>query len=97
RPADVYKTWVLGKSALPLVTIMMVLLAAPVAQGLQRHGGLGAGLAVGIGLGFLYFVTDGLLMTLGEMGTISPIVAAWAPIALFAAIGVSALLKIEGY
>src|SRR5262249_55717802 len=72
RPVDFYKTWLLRKIALPLATIMMVLLAAPVAQGLQRHGGLGAGLAVGIGLGFLYFVTDGLLMTLGEMGTLSP-------------------------
>jgi len=97
RPVDFYKTWLLRKIALPLVTIMMVLLAAPVAQGLQRHGGLGAGLAVGVGLGFLYFVTDGLLMTLGEMGTISPMIAAWTPTALFAAIGVSALLKIEGY
>lgn len=97
RPADFYETWLLRKIALPLVTIMMVLLAAPVAQGLQRHGGLGAGMAVGVGLGFLYFVTDGLLMTLGEMGTISPMIAAWSPTALFAAIGISALLKIEGY
>ncbi len=97
RPADFYETWLLRKVALPLVTIMMVLLAAPVAQGLQRHGGLGAGLAVGIGLGFLYFVTDGLFMTLGEMGTISPMIAAWTPTTLFAAIGISALLKIEGY
>jgi len=97
RPVDFYRTWLLRKVALPLVTIMMVLLAAPVAQGLQRHGGLGAGLAVGIGLGFLYFVTDGLLMTLGEMGTVAPMVAAWTPTALFAAIGISALLKIEGY
>ena len=97
RPVDFYKTWLLRKIALPLVTIMMVLLAAPVAQGLQRHGGLGAGLAVGVGLGFLYFVTDGLLMTLGEMGTIPPLIAAWSPTALFMAIGVSALLKIEGY
>ncbi len=97
RPVDFYETWLLRKIALPLVTIMMVLLAAPVSQGLQRHGGLGAGLAVGIGLGFLYFVTDGLFMTLGEMGTISPMIAAWSPMALFAAIGISALLKIEGY
>jgi len=97
RPVDFYETWLLRKIALPLVTIMMVLLAAPVAQGLQRHGGLGAGLAVGVGLGFLYFVTDGLLMTLGEMGTIPPLIAAWSPTALFMAIGVSALLKIEGY
>jgi lipopolysaccharide export system permease protein len=97
RPVDFYDTWLLRKLALPLVTIMMILLAAPVAQGLQRHGGLGAGLAVGVGLGFLYFVTDGVLMTLGEMGTISPMIAAWSPTALFAAIGISALLKIEGY
>jgi len=97
RPVDFYKTWLLRKIALPLATIMMVLLAAPVAQGLQRHGGLSAGLAVGVGLGFLYFVTDGLLMTLGEMGTVSPLVAAMTPTVLFAAIGVSALLKIEGY
>jgi len=97
RPVDFYKTWMLRKIALPLVTIMMVLLAAPVAQGLQRHGGLGAGLAVGVGLGFLYFVADGLLLTLGEMGTIPPLIAAWSPKALFAALGVSALLKIEGY
>lgn len=97
RPVDFYETWLLRKTALPLVTMMMVLLAAPVAQGLQRHGGLGAGLAVGVGLGFLYFVTDGLLMTLGEMGTIPPMIAAWSPTALFAAIGISALLKIEGY
>jgi len=97
RPVDFYETWLLRKTGLPLVTIMMVLLAAPVAQGLQRHGGLGAGLAVGVGLGFLYFVADGLLMTLGEMGTIPPLIAAWSPTALFAAIGISALLKIEGY
>jgi lipopolysaccharide export system permease protein len=97
RPVDFYRTWLLRKVVLPLVTIMMVLLAAPVAQGLQRHGGLGAGLAVGIGLGFLYFVTDGVLMTLGEMGAVAPMVAAWTPTALFAAIGISALLKIEGY
>ena len=97
RPVDFYRTWMLRKIALPLVTIMMVLLAAPVAQGLQRHGGLGAGLAVGVGLGFLYFVADGLLLTLGEMGTIPPMVAAWSPTVLFAALGVSALLKIEGY
>jgi len=97
RPTYFYETWLQKRIALPVSSILMILLAAPVAQGLQRHGGLGAGLAVGIGLGFLYFVTDGLLMTLGEMGTISPVIAAWTQTALFAAIGISALLKIEGY
>jgi lipopolysaccharide export system permease protein len=97
RPVDFYQTWLLRKIAIPFVTLMMVLLAAPVAQGMQRHGGLGTGLAVGVGIGFLYFVADGLLLALGEIGTIPPVVAAWSPTVLFGAIGVSVLLKIEGY
>lgn len=97
RPVDLYETWLMRKAALPLVTLMMVLLAAPVAQGLHRHGGIGMGLAAGVALGFLYFVTDGLLLTLGEIGTVPPAVAALSPLVLFAAIGTGALLKIEGY
>lgn len=97
RPVDFYKTWLLRKIVVPFVTLMMVLLAAPVAQGMQRHGGLGTGLAVGVGIGFLYFVADGLLLALGEIGTIPPVVAAWSPTVLFGAVGVSVLLKIEGY
>jgi lipopolysaccharide export system permease protein len=97
RPVGFYETWLLRKLAIPLVTLMMVLLAAPVAQGMQRHGGLGLGLAVGVGLGFLYFVADGLLLTLGEVGALPPAVAALSPTVLFGALGVAALLKIEGY
>lgn len=97
RPVDLYETWLLRKISVPLVTLMMLLLAAPVAQGMQRHGGLGAGLAIGVALGFLYFVTDGLLTTLGEIGTVPPAVAALSPLVLFAGVGTGALLKIEGY
>jgi len=97
RPVDFYETWLQRKIAVPLTTLLMILLAAPVAQGLQRHGGIGAGLAVGVGLGFLYFVAEGLLLTLGETGVIPPTVAAWSPMLLFAAVGVGALLRIEGY
>jgi lipopolysaccharide export system permease protein len=97
RPVDFYKTWLQRKIALPLTTLLMILLAAPVAQGLQRHGGIGMGLAVGVGLGFLYFVAEGLLLTLGETGAIPPTVAAWSPMVLFATFGIGALLRIEGY
>jgi lipopolysaccharide export system permease protein len=97
RPVDFYRTWLQRKIAVPLTTLLMILLAAPVAQGLQRHGGIGAGLAAGVGLGFLYFVAEGLLLTLGETGVIGPTVAAWAPMAVFAAVGIASLLRIEGY
>jgi len=97
RPVEFYRTWLQRKIAVPLTTLLMVLLAAPVAQGLQRHGGIGMGLAVGVGLGFLYFIADGLLLTLGETGAIPPVVAAWSPMALFATFGIGALIRIEGY
>ena len=97
RPVEFYRTWMQRKIAVPLTTLLMVLLAAPVAQGLQRHGGIGMGLAVGVGLGFLYFIADGLLLTLGETGAIPRAVAAWSPMALFATFGVGALIRIEGY
>ena len=43
-------------------------------------------LAIGIGLGFLFFVLDGIAMTMGEMGFVTPWLAAWAPLMGFAAI-----------
>ena len=97
RPLYFYETWLHKRVALPVASMLMVLLAAPVAQGLQRHRGVGLGLAVGVGLGFLYFVTDGLVLALGEAGAIPPALAAWAPSLLFASIGALALIRIEGY
>jgi lipopolysaccharide export system permease protein len=97
KPADFYQTWLQRKLAVPLSAFLMLLLAAPVAQGTQRHGGIAAGLALGVGLGFLYFVTEGMMLTLGETGAIAPSIAAWSPTFLFGALGAASLLRIEGY
>src|SRR5262249_20150436 len=97
RPVEFYRTWMQRKIAVPLMTLLMVLLAAPVAQGLQRQGGFGMALAVGTVFGFLYFIAAGLLLPPGETGAIPPVVAAWSPMALFATFGIGALIRIEGY
>ncbi len=90
-----YKTWLHKRIAVPVASFLMILLAAPVAQGMQRHGGMGAGIAVGVALGFLYFVVDGLGLALGEAGAIPPALAAWTAPLLFASIGVTTLFSIE--
>jgi lipopolysaccharide export system permease protein len=41
---------------------------------------------VGIGLGFLFFVLDGIAVTMGELGFVAPWLAAWGPVLGFAAI-----------
>lgn len=98
RPTYFYETWLQKRIALPVSSILMILLAAPVAHSLQRRErGLAMGVTIGFCLGFLYFLTDGLVLALGEAGAVPPLLAAWLPIVLFAAIGGAWLIRQEGY
>lgn len=97
HPIYWYETWLNRRIAVPIATFLMVLLAAPVAQGMQRYGGIGTGIAAGVGLGFLFFVADGLGLALGEAGAIPPALAAWSAPLLFASIGGATLIRLEGY
>lgn len=98
RPTYFYEAWLQKRFALPVSSILMILLAAPVAHSLYRRDrGLAAGMAIGFGLGFLYFISDGLVMSLGETGAVPPVVAAWMPILVFASVGGAWLIRLEGY
>jgi lipopolysaccharide export system permease protein len=98
RPAYFYQAWVQKRFSLPVSSILMILLAAPVAHSLyQRDRGLAAGMAIGFILGFLYFIADGLVMSLGETGAVPPVLAAWMPIVVFASVGGAWLIRLEGY
>jgi lipopolysaccharide export system permease protein len=92
-----YATWLHERLSIPIASLVMLLLAAPVTQGMQRQGGVASGMAIGIGLGFLYFVADGFVLALGEAGTVPPLLAAWSPTLLFASLGIAWLLRVEGY
>ncbi len=96
RPSYTYDAWLQRRLALPAVIIVMLLLAAPVAQARVRMSSLGARLAAGVALGFLFFITDGVSQALGESGAVVPLIAAWAPPIIFASVAGSILLRIEG-
>ncbi|HVZ02154.1 MAG TPA: LptF/LptG family permease [Dongiaceae bacterium] len=98
RPTYFYEAWLQKRFAIPVSSILMILLAAPVAHSVYQRGrGLAGGMAIGFILGFLYFVADGLVMSLGESGAVPPVVAAWMPILVFASIGGAWLIRLEGY
>jgi lipopolysaccharide export system permease protein len=98
RPTYFYQAWLQKRFAIPISSILMILLAAPVAHSVYQRGrGLAGGMAVGFILGFLYFIADGLVMSLGESGAVPPVVAAWMPILVFASIGGAWLIRLEGY
>jgi lipopolysaccharide export system permease protein len=96
HPTYFYETWLNRRLALPMISLIMVLLAAPVAQSLSRQRGVALGMMLGIGMGFLYFIVDGLLQALGESGMLPPVLAAWSPALLFAIVGTASLIRVEG-
>ena len=79
----------------PLSTVLMPLLAAVAAFGLARSGQLLLRAVIGMALGFAYFVTDNLALALGNAGVYPPLLAAWGPVALFAALGETILIRSE--
>ena len=95
RPAWVYQTWWYKRISLFVTVLVMIAMCVPLAVGFRRGGGLGTMLAVGIGLGFLFFVLDGIAMTMGELGFVTPWLAAWAPLLGFTAIAGIVTLRAE--
>ncbi len=95
RPVWVYETWRHKRVAVFFNSLVMIALCIPLAMRFRRGGGLGALFAIGVGLGFLYFILDGLALTMGELGFVAPWLAAWLSPLLFGLIAVLMALKAE--
>ena len=52
--------------------------------------------AAGLGGGFVLWTFDGLVLNFGDLGLIPPVLAAWTPVAVIAAIAVTAILHDHG-
>jgi lipopolysaccharide export system permease protein len=95
RPRTFYDTQLQRAWAAPLACIIMLLLAAPASMANFRGGGATL-LVQCLAAGLLYLVFDGAFTALGESGAAPPILAAWAAPAMFAALGITALIYLEG-
>jgi lipopolysaccharide export system permease protein len=95
KPRTYYDTQVQRAWAAPIACIVMLLLAAP--AGMANFRGGGATLIVQcLAAGLLFLVFDGAFTALGESGAAPSILAAWAAPLIFAGLGVTALLYLEG-
>jgi lipopolysaccharide export system permease protein len=79
----------------PLSAALMPLLGAVAAFGLARSGALLIRAAIGMALGFAYFVVDNAALSMGNFGAYPPLVAAWAPFLLFMLVGETVLVRTE--
>jgi len=95
RPVWVYQTWANKRASLFFSGLLMMGLCIPLATRFRRGGGLGALFAVGVGIGFVYFIIDGISLTMGELGFVKPWLAAWLPILAFGSLAVVMTLRSE--
>jgi len=96
RPESFYATHLQAAFASPFVSLVMLLLSAPVALANFRSGQGAVLLTVGLAAGLLFLVANGMLTALGESGALSPLLAVWAAPAIFGALAVRTFLALEG-
>ncbi|MSP82227.1 MAG: LptF/LptG family permease [Alphaproteobacteria bacterium] len=96
RARTFYVAQIHKKFAAPAATLVMILIAAPVARGVRGRQGAAGRTIAGVGIAFLFFVVDGLAQVTAEAGSLPAILAAWSPTALFALVAGSVLLYTEG-
>jgi lipopolysaccharide export system permease protein len=90
-----YETRLQRKFALPVASLVMLLVAAPAAAGLRRHGNASRGLGLGLAVGFVFLIIDGLAVAAGQAGLFPAALAAWSPTLIFGCIGGTALIWLE--
>ena len=95
RQTDEARAGLAHKLSQPLSILLMPLLAAVAAFGLARSGQVLVRAAIGMALGFCYFVADNFSLAMGNAGAYPPLVAAWAPFLLFLLIGEAVLVRTE--
>jgi lipopolysaccharide export system permease protein len=95
RPTYVYTTWWHKRLSSLLTAFVVVALCLPFAASFRRGGGLGVLFAAGVGLGFLYFIFDGIFLSLGVLGFVPPWLASWVPNMAFGALAILLLLRRE--
>jgi lipopolysaccharide export system permease protein len=95
RPRYRYKLWLQERLAAPATTIAMILIIVALARPLSGRAAQGWLIALGVAVGFVCWTFQGLVLTFGDLGLLPPVLAAWTPLAVFAASAAWLLLQQE--
>lgn len=79
--------------ASPMVVLAMFLLAIPFALRLQRFGGVGRLMVVGVVVGFVFYLFNNIVVAYSLSGRLDAIVASWLPIVVAGLVGTMLLLQ----
>ncbi|MEW6664800.1 MAG: LptF/LptG family permease [Thermodesulfobacteriota bacterium] len=82
------------KISFPFIILVLGILGIPIALGLKK-GGVPVAASIGVGVCFVYLLTLGLFRSLGLMGSLPPMVAAWLTNVLFLFVGFHLMMRME--
>lgn len=95
-PTDRFRTWLHARIASAVVPSLMIFLVVSLAQRFRRSGAFGPLLLFSVGIGFAYFILDGICLTMGEEGLLPSWFAAWSPKLALASLVGSIISFVEG-
>mgnify|MGYP001025975787 CR=1 FL=1 len=90
-----YEIALWSRIARTVAIVLVCILAVPFAFGPLRSSGAGARTVAGILTGVLFFLVNRTLESSGQVYGLSPLVAAWAPTALLAAVTAFAVWRVR--
>jgi lipopolysaccharide export system permease protein len=92
QPTYRYETWLHERLAAPVTTAMLLLLTVALARPPHGRATQGMLVTIGIGLGFLLWSFDGLVLNFGDLGILPPALATWTPVPVIGAIALTITL-----
>ncbi len=96
QPVYLYEVWLQKKFARPLATILLVLLASAAVQRMHPRRSARLMLVAGVAVGFVYWIFDELVVTVGEAGLLPSPLAAWAAPLVLGSVSMAVILRYDG-
>lgn len=90
-----YRVDLYAKPALPFVCLIMCMVGLGISVKRQLKDGVAIGVAYGLGIAFLYWVSFSFCVSLGYAEMLPPLVAAWITNIVFLCIGVLLIVNAE--
>jgi lipopolysaccharide export system permease protein len=84
-----------SKLSLPLASVLMIMISIPFGIRTARSGGTSMGIALAIGIAFIYWMLASVGASLGNSGAIPPVLSAWFANIFFAVMSSIAIFRMQ--
>ncbi|MFO1072147.1 MAG: LptF/LptG family permease [Geminicoccaceae bacterium] len=93
RAIEPYRTWMHQRIAGAFIPMLLMMLAFALVRSFSRTASIAPVFLTAVGTGFTFLIVGGVASALGEVGLLSPLLAAWSPTVVLATIVLGLALR----